>query len=113
MTPQIKGLGDMTGTNELSVKPSTGGGGMMPPLVGGGGGKGGGAQEGLGQIYSGAGTVGNAIGIAAQALGGGGGDIAQPYASYKKGGYVSKGGKLNLGSGRVSTTSKNKSNSNW
>jgi hypothetical protein len=32
--------------------------------------------------------------------------------SMKKGGYV-KGGKINLGSGRVSTTTKNKSNSNW
>jgi len=36
-----------------------------------------------------------------------------PGAVYKKGGYISKDGKLNLGSGRVSTTSKNKSNSNW
>jgi hypothetical protein len=35
-----------------------------------------------------------------------------PGAVYKKGGYV-KGGKLNLGSGRVSTASKNKSNPNW
>ena len=38
---------------------------------------------------------------------------APPGAVYKKGGYVNKDGKLNLGSGRVSTTSKNKSNSNW
>ena len=112
MTPAIKGLGDMAGTNELSVKPGMGGGTTPFNLPGGGGG-GGGAQEGLGQIYSGAGTVGQAINTAAQALGGGGGDVAVPYPNFKKGGYVGKGGKLNLGSGRVSTTSKNKSNSNW
>jgi hypothetical protein len=112
MTPQIKGLGDMAGTNEMSAIPGTkGGGGAMPPMIGGGGG-GGGAQEGLGQIYSGAGTVGNAISTAAQALGGDSGTFS-PGPMYKKGGYVAKGGKINLGSGRVSTASKNKSNSNW
>jgi hypothetical protein len=110
MTPQIQSLGDMAGKG---VGPDDGGIGMpFRDKAGGGGGGGGGAQEGLGQIYSGAGTVGNAINTAAQALGGGGGDVAQTYA-FKKGGYVGKGGKLNLGSGRVSTTSKNKSNSNW
>ena len=112
MTPQIKGLGDMTGRG---VGPDDGGIGMpFRDKAGGGGGGGGGAQEGLDQIYSGAGTVGNAIGTAAQALGGGGGSFSPgPIYMFKKGGYVAKGGKLNLGSGRVSTTSKNKSNSNW
>lgn len=33
--------------------------------------------------------------------------------SYKRGGYVSKGGKLNLGSSRSSTGSKSKKSSNW
>ena len=110
MTPQIKSLGDMSGASS----------GAMPPLLAdndgahSGGGGGGGAQEGLDQIYSGAGTVGNAVNTAAQALGGGGGYVSpKPVRMFKKGGYVSKGGKLNLGSGRVSTTSKNKSNSNW
>ena len=33
--------------------------------------------------------------------------------SYKRGGYVSKDGKLNLGSGRSTTAAKNKKSSNW
>lgn len=33
--------------------------------------------------------------------------------SYKRGGYVSKNGKLNLGSGRSTTATKNKKSSNW
>jgi|APGre2960657373_1045057.scaffolds.fasta_scaffold35673_2 hypothetical protein len=113
MTPQIKGLGGMTGATGLSVVPSYGGGdvggGVAMPSGGGGGGS---AQDGLGQIDSGAGTVRSAISTAANALGGGGGSSLPVGAVYKKGGYV-KGGKINLGSGRVSTASKNKSNSNW
>ncbi len=43
------------------------------------------------------------------------GRINQPERenSYKRGGYVSKGGKLNLGSSRSSTGSKSKKSSNW
>ena len=114
MTPMIKGIGDMTGATGMSVSlPSyDGGGGGTSPTSGGGGGS---ATDGLGQIDAGAGTVRSAISTAASALGGGGGGGAVPAGSYtfKKGGYVAKGGKLNLGSGRVSTASKNKSNSNW
>ena len=76
-----------------------------------GGGSSGSATDGLGLIDSGAGTVRSAINQASTALGGGGGGLGPDFA-YKKGGYV-KGGKINLGSGRVSTASKNKSNSNW
>jgi hypothetical protein len=94
--------------------PGSGGGGTMPPILGGGGGGGGGsAEDGFGQIDSGVGTVRGAINTATQALGGGGGGSLPTGAVYKKGGYVAKGGKLNLGSGRVSTASKNKRNSNW
>lgn len=56
--------------------------GMGP---GGGGGGGGSAQDGLGQIDSGAQMVRGAIGTAAQALGGGSGN---PQYTYKKGGSV-------------------------
>jgi hypothetical protein len=115
MTPMIKSLGDYTGTNGLSVVPgsSVGGGGAPMPSVGGGGGS---ATDGLGQIDTGSGTVRSALSTAASALGGGGGGVTtiggQPN-NYKKGGYVAKGGKINLGSGRVSTASKNKNCSNW
>lgn len=113
MKPAIGGLGDMAGTNEMSVMPGyRGGGGGGAPYIGGGGG--GSAEDGFGQIDSGVGTVRGAINTATQALGGGGGGSQLPIgATFKKGGYVAKGGKLNLGSGRVSTASKNKSNSNW
>ena len=86
-----------------------------PPSKGGGGGGGGSAQDGLGQVNSGASTIAGAIGQAQSALGGGGGG-AQPQV-YKKGGSVSKnyttGGKINLSSCGVSTAQKNKSQSNW
>ena len=113
MTPMIKGLGGMTGATDMSVVPGYGGGdvgttGGTSPLGGGGSGS---ATDGLGLIDSGAGTVRSAINQASTALGGGGGGLGPDFA-YKKGGYV-KGGKINLGSGRVSTASKNKSNSNW
>jgi hypothetical protein len=91
----------------------------MPPFGGGKGGIGGGggsAQDGLGQVNTGASTIASAIGQAQSALGGGGGGGAQPQ-TYKKGGSVSKnyttGGKINLGSCGVSTAQKNKSQSNW
>ena len=95
------GDGDTGGTS------TTGG---TSPLGGGGS-----ATDGLGQIDAGAGTVRSAISTAANALGngGGGGGGEKPMFEFKKGGYVDKGGKLNLGSGRVSTATKNKSNSNW
>ena len=63
---------------------------------------------------------GNSAGVG---LGGGTGGGFQPMSAmspkespYKKGGsvgYAGKSGSLNLGSGRVSTASKNKSNSSW
>jgi len=113
MTPAIKGLGGMVDPNStsLSVVPNYKGGdiGGTSPMGGGGGS----AEDGFGQIDSGVGTVRGAINTATQALGGGGGSQLPIGATFKKGGYVGKGGKLNLGSGRVSTTSKNKSNSNW
>jgi len=95
----IQSLGQMT-------PQSSGGGGVAYT-----GGDGGTAQDGLGQIDSGAGTVRSAINTATSALGGG--SSLPVGATYKKGGYVAKGGELNLGSGRVTTASKNKSNSNW
>jgi len=108
MASLLKTLGGFSDSDMAPPRPF--------PLEGasGGGGGGGGAKEGLDQIYTGAGAVGNAINTAANALGGGGG--GNPPAgtlTFKKGGYVNKNGKLNLGSGRVSTASKNKSNLNW
>jgi hypothetical protein len=81
------------------------------------GGGGGSAQDGLGQVNSGASTIGNAIGQAQSALGGGGGGgLAQPQM-YKNGGAAKKsytnGGKINLGACGVSTASKGKKNSDW
>ena len=95
-------------------KPPTGKGGI-------GGGGGGSAQDGLGQVNTGASTIASAIGQAQSALGGGGGgggNISPPDAiMYKKGGSVKKnyttGGKINLSSCGVSTAQKNKSQSNW
>ena len=82
--------------------------------IGGGGGS---AQDGLGQINSGAATVGSAIGTAQSALGGGGGGLQPNTAMYKKGGEVKKsyttGGKINLNACGVSTASKSKKNSCW
>ena len=112
MTPRmdtgIVGLGDML--------PGYGGdvGGVVGTSPTGGGGS---AQDGLGQIDSGSGTVRSALSTAASALGGAGGGLP-PGAMYKKGGsvkgnYTSKDGKLNLGSGRISTSSKNKASPNW
>ena len=104
---------DDTGLTPPSIytpnPPSKGG-------IGGGGGGGGSAQDGLGQVNTGASTIASAIGQAQSALGGGGGGGAQPLP-YKKGGSVSKnyttGGKINLSSCGVSTAQKNKSQSNW
>ena len=98
-----KGTGPLDGGINMPLKDKSGG-------IGGIGGGGGSATDGLGQIDSGAGTVRSALSTAANALGGG---DRPSFQTFKKGGYVSKGGKLNLGSNRVSTTSKNKSNSNW
>jgi hypothetical protein len=85
--------------------------------IGGGGEGGGGAEAGLSQIDAGANTVRSAISSAQSALGGGGGNSYPSYI-YKNGGsvknsYTTKDGKLNLGSGRISTASKNKSTPNW
>lgn len=80
-----------------------------PPMagIGGGGGGGGSAQDGLQQIGSGSQTVASALSNAQNALGGGGGGIAQPQATFKKGGAIKKQ------TTKMSTASKNKSNSNW
>ena len=102
----IASLSDMTPTSSKSSATSGGGGTIAPSDVGGASGSS--VEDGLGQIDAGAGTVRGAVGTAVSFLGGG----LPPNATYKKGGYV-KSGKINLGSGRVSTTSKNKSNSNW
>jgi len=85
--------------------------------IGSSSGGGGTAQDGLSQINNGSSTVAGAIGRAADALGSGGGQVAEPQYMFKKGGSVKKytdsSGKLNLGSGRVSTSSKNSKQSNW
>ena len=121
MTPMAT-LGTMTGGTRINSSPTPDGFETptpMPPFGGGKGGIGGGggsAQDGLGQVNTGASTIASAIGQAQSALGGGGGGKAQPQV-YKKGGSVSKnyttGGKINLGSCGVSTAQKNKSQSNW
>jgi hypothetical protein len=122
MTP-IATLGGMMGgimpvdgnTPPEMPKPPTGKGGIGGGLGGGGGS----AQDGLGQVNTGASTIASAIGQAQSALGGGGGgNISPPDATmYKKGGSVKKnyttGGKINLSSCGVSTAQKNKSQSNW
>lgn len=105
---QVIGLGSMTGGNTQVVAPATGGSAVAAGALGGSGGGGGAsAQDGLNQISGGSDTVANAISKASEALSGG----------FKKGGsvkkYTSSGGKLNLGSGRVSTASKNSKQSNW
>lgn len=111
----ISSLGESIGISKPGA-PGVGGGGIgpTPPSTGPGGG--GSASDGLSQIDAGAGTVRTAIGTAANALGAGGGGQSAPngpFPLFKKGGYVTKSGKINLGSGRVSTATKNKSNSNW
>jgi hypothetical protein len=112
MTP-IATLGGMTppSTPDTPTVPMPNPGGKG---LGGGGGS---AQDGLGQVNSGASTIGNAIGQAQSALGGGGGGgLAQPQM-YKNGGAAKKsytnGGKINLGACGVSTASKGKKNSDW
>ena len=113
--PGVTGLtdllpgGDWTDTKPVPTISPVGGGGTSPT------GGGGSAQDGLGQIDTGAGTVRGALSTAANALGGAGG---QPGLMFKKGGsvkgnYTSKDGKLNLGSGRISTAVKNKASPNW
>lgn len=80
--PGIAGLTDMLpGSDWTGTKP-------VPTItpVGGGGGGGGSAQDGLGQIDTGAGTVRGALSTAAGALGGAGG--LPPGAMYKNGGKV-------------------------
>jgi hypothetical protein len=104
----IESLGQML-PKMVNVNEGAGG---TPTATGSGGG--GSAQDGLGQIDTGSGTVRSALNTATSALGGGGGSSVPPALfPYKKGGYVSKGGKLNLGSGRISTATKNKNCSNW
>ena len=108
MTPAYKGIGDIFGVPDIMP---VGGGGVGTPGTATTGG-GGSAQDGLGQIDTGSGTVRSALSTAASALGGAGGS-SSPQPIYKKGGYVAKGGKINLGSGRISTASKNKNCSSW
>lgn len=108
MTP-IATLGGMTPPSPPDTPT------LPMPNPGGKGFGGGSAQDGLGQVNSGASTIGNAIGQAQSALGGGGGNPNPTL--YKKGGTAKKsyttGGKINLGACGVSTTSKGKKNSDW
>lgn len=81
-------------------------------------GSGGSAQDGLGQIDAGAGTVRSAINAAQGALGGGGGGGGlPPFGAFKKGGqvkrYTSADGRLDLKSSGTSTAQKGKTKSNW
>ena len=66
--------------------------GMRNPTYGGGGGGGGDAGAGLGQVKSGAGTIGNALSRAAQAIGGGGGQNPGLPPSSALGSGMKKGG---------------------
>ena len=104
------GLGQLLGggTQQTTRMPSEffGMPGRSAPQIGGGGG--GSAEDGIGQINSGASTVSSALNSAKNALGGGGGG-AEP-----QGGYTfKKGGSIKKTSTKVTTASKNKSNSNW
>jgi len=86
MTPMLRdtgiaGLTDMLPGSDYTGKPVPSVG--TSPVGGGGGGS---AQDGLGQIDTGAGTVRGALSTAAGALGGAGG--LPPGAMYKKGGKV-------------------------
>jgi hypothetical protein len=83
----VANLGKMVQIRPFDDPGNVGGGGVAYPLGGGGGGGGGSAEDGLGQIDSGASTVRGAISTAANALGGGGGGLP-PGAVYKKGGKV-------------------------
>lgn len=125
MANQIASLASLMGGSAVnaltpvapqSVDSGTGSGGGGLGIGGGGGG--GTAQDGLGQVNSGASTIANAIGQAQSALGSGGGSMAiEGNRAYKKGGSVTKkytsGGKINLGACGVSTSSKGKKNSGW
>jgi len=115
--------GNIPAYKDLPSQPSPRLGGLLGG--GGTGGGGGSAQDGLGQINQGAGTVASAISRASDALGGGGGvggvqpqgeKIDMTGVTYKKGGSVKKyssGGKINLKDCSVSTAPKGKKNSNW
>jgi len=108
--------GAMTPAAPQSIDSGTGSGGGIGL---GGTGAGGSAQDGLGQVNSGASTIASAIGQAQNALGsGGGGSMAiEGNKAFKKGGSVKKnytnGGKINLDACGVSTSSKGKKNSGW
>jgi hypothetical protein len=109
------GAGAMTPAAPQSIDSGTGsGGGSLGGSLGGGGGGGGSAQDGLGQVNSGASTIASAINTASNALGGSG-QSGRP--EFRKGGSVKKGytsgGKINLGACGVSTSSKGKKNSGW
>ena len=126
--------GGIAGFKDLFGMPKQGGPTGTP-------GSGGGAQGGLDTVNQGAGQIGKSLADVGasmkqsdlaleqgrQALGGGGGGSGGGFnpmnpafhekpGIYKKGGavnYTDKSGRLNLGSGRISTTTSNKSNSNW
>lgn len=108
-------VGNSIGSTDNSFEPPQLG---LPPSFGGGGGGGGGsAQDGLGQVNTGASTIASAIGQAQNALGGSGGGGGQFAQAFKKGGtakkYTTSGGRLNLSAGGASTAQKNKKQSNW
>lgn len=69
-----------------------------------GGGNGGSATDGLGIVNQGAQSIGNALGRASAAIGGGGGNATDTF-TYKKGGHVT--------TRRVSTGSTSKKSPNW
>jgi hypothetical protein len=100
------------GPQQIDSGTGSGGGSLGGSL--GGGGAGGTAQDGLGQVNSGASTIASAINTASNALGGSG-QSGRP--EFRKGGSVKKGytsgGKINLGACGVSTSSKGKKNSGW
>jgi hypothetical protein len=87
------------------------------PSGGGSIGGGGSAQDGLGQVNSGASTIASAIGQAQSALGGSSGAPNSGRPEFKKGGsvkkYTTSSGRLNLSAGGASTAQKNKKQSNW
>ena len=107
------GLSSIGGYAKSAADPAAAAGGSTGPTsapqvgstLGGGGGTAGSASDGLSQINSGSQTVSDALNRAQTDLSGG----------FKKGGSVKKrsDGKINLSHCSVSTSSKNKKQSNW
>lgn len=103
----MTGLGKMMGANETS-----------PSAVGGGGS----AQSGLQTVNQGASTIGDALGRAAEAIGGGGGGTGQPGIGVIGGGGgggegpfpYKKGGAIKMPKSKISTGEKSgRKKSSW